>query len=90
VATDELLCLKNAGTCFSAQMNNQCPWQLKQSKSWGPFWSYHLNSTTYQSSQFPTKMGQMGRIGSAVKLVAIKQGPRTSIFSIAMGAKPLF
>ena len=21
------------------------PWQLKKLKSWGPFWSYHLNST---------------------------------------------
>ena len=29
----------------SAQMNNRHPWQLKKSKSWGPFWSYQLNST---------------------------------------------
>jgi hypothetical protein len=26
-------------------MNNRHPWQLKKSKSWGPFWSYQLNST---------------------------------------------
>ena len=26
-------------------MNNQHPWPLKKSKSWGPFWSYQLNST---------------------------------------------
>jgi hypothetical protein len=25
-------------------MNIQHPWQLKKSKSWGPFWSYQLNS----------------------------------------------
>ena len=31
--------------CFSHQINNQQPWQLKKSKSWGPFWSYQLNST---------------------------------------------
>jgi hypothetical protein len=26
-------------------MNNRHPWQLKKSKSWGPFWSCQLNST---------------------------------------------
>ena len=26
-------------------MNNRHPWQLKRSKSWEAFWSYHLNST---------------------------------------------
>ena len=26
-------------------MNNRHPWPLKKSKSWGPFWSYQLNST---------------------------------------------
>ena len=31
--------------CFSPQMNNRHPWQLKISKSWGPFWSYQLYST---------------------------------------------
>ena len=31
--------------CFSSQMNNQHPWQLKKSKSWWPFWSYQLIST---------------------------------------------
>ena len=30
--------------CFSHQMNNRQPWQLKKSKSWGQFWSYQLNS----------------------------------------------
>ena len=31
--------------CFSPQMSNWHPWQLKKSKSWVPFWSYQLNST---------------------------------------------
>ena len=26
-------------------MNNRQPWQLKKSKSWGPFWSYQLDSS---------------------------------------------
>ena len=30
---------------ISHKMNNGHPWQLKKSKSWGPFWSYQLNST---------------------------------------------
>jgi hypothetical protein len=31
--------------CFSPQINNRRLWQLKKSKSWGPFWSYQLNSS---------------------------------------------
>ena len=30
---------------ISANIKVWHPWQLKQSKSWGPFWSYQLNST---------------------------------------------
>ena len=30
---------------FWYQMSNRHLWQLKKSKSWGPFWSYQLNST---------------------------------------------
>ena len=30
---------------ISHKMNNWHPWQLKKSKSWGPFWSYQLSST---------------------------------------------
>ena len=30
---------------FWYQMSNRHTWQLKKSKSWGPFWSYQLNST---------------------------------------------
>ena len=29
--------------CFSPQMNNWHPWQLKKSKSCGLFWSYQLD-----------------------------------------------
>ena len=29
-------------------MSNWNPWQLKKSKSWGPFWSYQLNSNANQ------------------------------------------
>ena len=45
---NKILCPKIGGhrsQWNSAQMNNQHPWQLKKSKSWGPFWSYQLNST---------------------------------------------
>ena len=37
----------------------------KKSKSWGPFWSYKLNSTA-NPAHLPQKLGQMGWIGSAV------------------------
>ena len=48
VAINELLCLKNTGaqiSLFSPHMNNRHLWQLKKSKSLGPFWSYQLNSS---------------------------------------------
>jgi hypothetical protein len=46
-------------------MNNQHPWQLKKSKSWGPLWSYQLNRTANLANlaHFP---GKIGWIGSAV------------------------
>ena len=48
VVADELLCLKNAGTqCFSHQMNDWHPWQLKKSKSWGPFWSWSIANSAH-------------------------------------------
>ena len=34
-------------------MNNRHPWPLKKSKSWGPFWSYQLNSTA--NSAYPPR-----------------------------------
>jgi hypothetical protein len=34
-------------------MNNRHPWQLKKSKSWGPFWSYQLNSSAANPVHLP-------------------------------------
>ena len=51
-------------------MNNRQPWQLKKSKSWGPFWSYQIDSSTNSAQLGTSKMGQMGWIGSIVKNVA--------------------
>ena len=48
LAKTELLYPKNAGhrlQWISNKMNIRHPGQLKKSKSWGPFWSYQLNST---------------------------------------------
>jgi hypothetical protein len=49
VATNELLCLKNAGaqiSMFSTLNEKSAPMAIKKkSKSWGPFWIYQLNST---------------------------------------------
>ena len=45
---NELLCQKNLGHRYqqiSHKMNIRLPGQLKNLKSWGPFWSYQLNST---------------------------------------------
>ena len=66
-------------------MNNRHPWQLKKSKSWGPFWIYQLNSTANfcQFSLFTLKMGQMGCIGSAVQLIAPKRPPGFGFFQLS-------
>ena len=61
VATDELLCLKNAGAGISMFFTSALM-AKKNLKSWGSFWSYKQ----WQSSPFPAKMGQMGWICSAV------------------------
>ena len=45
---NDLLCQLFGGHRYqwiSHKMNIRHPWQLKKSKSWGPFWSYQLNST---------------------------------------------
>ena len=39
-------------------MNNRHPWTLKKSKSWGPFWSYQLNSTA-NSAHFARFLGKL-------------------------------
>jgi hypothetical protein len=37
------------------------PWQLKKSKSWGPFWSYQLNSTA-NSTHFARFFGKWAEL----------------------------
>ena len=48
--------------CFSPQMNNRHPWQLKKSKPWGPFWSYQIDSSANSAQLGTSKMGQMGHL----------------------------
>ena len=38
-----------------------CPWQLKKSKSWGPFWSYQLNSAA-NSAHFAQFLGKWAEL----------------------------
>ena len=59
-------------------MYNQHPWPLKKSKSWGPFWSYQLNSSA-NPAHLP-QIRQCCLAGSS------KTAPRILIFSTAMGA----
>ena len=40
-----------------AQMKNRHPCQLKKLKSWGPFWSYQLN-TTANLTHLPRKLAK--------------------------------
>ena len=39
-------------------MYNRNPWPLKKSKSWGPFWSYQLNSIA-NSAHFAQFLGKL-------------------------------
>ena len=69
-------------------MNNRHPWQLKKSKSWGPFWSYQINSTAN-----PAHLPQNGPNGlnwQCYLAGSSKTAPRILIFSIAMGADHSF
>ena len=63
-------------------MNNRHPWQLKKSKSRGPFWSYQLNSTANTS-----KIGPNGLNWQCCLAGSSKTAPRILIFSIAIGAE---
>ena len=60
--------------CFSPHMNNRHLRQLKKSKSWGPFWSYQLNSTA-NPAHLPQNLGQMGWIGSALRILCFFELP---------------
>ena len=54
------------------------PWHLKKSKSWGPFWSYHLDSSA-NLAHLPQKWVKWAELAVVIL-----------IFSIAMGADYLF
>ena len=48
VAINELLCMKNAGAQIAMNFSSHeglGHMVIEKSKSWGPFWSYQLNST---------------------------------------------
>ena len=47
--------------CSSPQMSNRHPCLLKQSKSWGAFWSYHLNSTA-NPAHLPQKWAKLAEL----------------------------
>ena len=66
-------------------MNNRHPWLLKKSKSWGPFWSYQLNSTA-NSAYSPGKWAKHGLNWQCCLAGSSKMVPRILIFSIAIGA----
>ena len=46
---------------LSAKMKVWYQWQLKKSKSWGPFWSYQLNSTA-NSAHFAGFLGKWAKL----------------------------
>ena len=73
-------------------MNNRHPWPLKKSKSWGPFWSYQLNSTANPAHlpQNWAKFEVNGLDWQCCLAGSSLRTPRILIFSIAMGAESLF
>ena len=71
--------------CFSSHMCNRHLWQFKKSKSWGPFWSYQLNSTA-NPAHLPQKIGPNGLNWQCCLAGSSKTAPRILIFSTAMGA----
>ena len=71
--------------CFSPKMNNRHPWQLKKSKSWGPFWSYQLNSTA-NFAHLPRNQTKWAELAVLLSW-QLQNGPQNFYFSTAMGAK---
>jgi hypothetical protein len=57
-------------------------WQLKKLKSWGPFWSYQLDSTANQAHE----NGPNGLNWQCCLAGSSKTAPKIFIFSIAMDA----
>ena len=61
---NELLCQLFGGHRYqwiSHKMNIWHPGQLKKLKSWGPFWSYQLNSTA-NSAHFARFLGKWSKL----------------------------
>ena len=66
-------------------MNNRHPWQLKKSKSWGPFWSCQLNSTA-NSAHLAHFCGEQAEL-AVLSSWQLQNGPQNfDFFSIAVGA----
>ena len=85
VAINELLCLKIRAPryqCFSHQMNNRHPWQLK--KSWALFWSYQLTALPIQPIWLIFAVNRLN--WQCCLAGSSKMAPRILIFSIAVGA----
>ena len=68
-------------------MNNWHPWQLSKSESWGPFWSYQLDSTANPAHYLngPNWPNWQYCLASSSRTA-----PRILIFSIILGAKCSF
>jgi hypothetical protein len=62
-------------------MNIWHPGQLKKLKSWGPFWSYQLNSTA-NLAHLPRNRAKWAELAVLFSWILI--------FSTAMGTKPSF
>ena len=62
-------------------MNIRHPGQLKKWKSWGPFWSYQLNSTA-NPAHLPQNRAKLAVLFSWL----LQNGPQHFEFSTAMGA----
>ena len=70
---------------ISAKMKVCHPWKLKNSKSWGPFLNYQLNSTT-NLAHFAHFLGKLAGLAAG----SSKTASRIWIFSIAMCANYSF
>ena len=75
------------GQWMSAKMMVWHHWQLKKSKSWGPFLGHQLNSTA-NSAHIPRKWN--GLNWQCCLASSSKTATKILIFSIASGDKPSF
>ena len=65
----------------------QLTWQLKKSKSWGPFWSYQLHSTAYLANLARPNFEVNGLDLQCCLACSSRTAPMIFIFSIVLGAK---